>query len=194
MAFRNDISKEEMGQLETAAFGGLIHVIDREEDVDLAVSRLSQFSILGFDTETRPSFRKGEFHRVSLLQLASRQEAFLFRLHHTGLPAGLTRILSDPAISKVGVAIRDDIRKLQTIRNFKPEGFIDLQDYSGKYGIESNSLRKLAAIVLGVRISKTQQTSNWEARNLDEQQIIYAATDAWVGLEIFLGLNGHSSK
>jgi ribonuclease D len=189
--YLSDISKEQISLLDTAVFPGKIHLIDRPELVASAVNALSVHSLLGFDTETKPSFRKGQIHKVSLLQLSTGSEAYLFRISHTGLTDSLMSLLQNPLIGKVGVAVNEDIRKLQVLRNFSPAGFIELQDYSSKYGIESNSLRKLAAIVVGVRISKSQQTSNWETPVLDEHQMLYAATDAWISLEIYKRLNGH---
>ena len=182
---KKSISNDEIDTLPRASFQGSIHMVESDEDVNYAVNYLKQQSLLGFDTETRPSFAKGKNNPVSLLQLATSDKAFLFRLNLTGLPSGLINILSSPDILKIGVAIRDDIRILQLIKPFKPTGFIELQDMVGDFGIENFSLKKLSAIVLGIRISKSQRLSNWDAPTLSDPQRIYAATDAWVCLEIY---------
>ncbi len=144
--------------------------------------------ILGFDTETRPTFKKGQNHQVALLQLSTDDEAFLIRTNLIGLSPGLIRVLASPSILKIGVAIRDDIKILQRITPFKPGGFVELQEMVKLYGIENFSLKKLAAIVCNVRISKSQRLTNWEAPFLTEQQQIYAATDAWIAYLIYIGL------
>jgi ribonuclease D len=124
-------------------------------------------------------------HKVALLQLATEERVFLIRLQKVGLPDSIRKILSDPRQLKTGVAIRDDLKTLQKVRIFKPEGFIELQDMAVKAGIRDFSLKKLCAIVLGVRISKAQQTSNWESEALSDQQLVYAATDAFMSLKIY---------
>ncbi|MCK4700524.1 MAG: 3'-5' exonuclease domain-containing protein 2, partial [Bacteroidales bacterium] len=149
---------------------------------------------LGFDTETRPSFRKGPNNRIALLQLATDDDAFLFRINKTKLPDTLVRILADPDLIKVGVAIRDDIKGLQKYSDFVPAGFVDLQNYVTDFGIESNGLRKLAGIVLNFRISKSNQVSNWENKKLSKGQIQYAATDAWVSYKVYSMLEKQVSK
>jgi ribonuclease D len=182
---RKSISNDELAELPLSAFEGIIHVIEQPEQVDRAIKHLSNQTIIGFDTESRPAFRKGQIFPVSLLQLSTSDEAFLFRINKIGLPAGLIKILASPWILKIGVAIRDDIKILQKVVHFKPSGFIELQDLVKEYGIENFSLKKLSAIVLGFRISKSQRLTNWEADDLTEQQLIYGATDAWVSCEIY---------
>lgn len=186
--FKNKISDEEMSLLPLNAFPGSIHLIERADQVNAAIDYLSIQKSLGFDTETKPSFAKGQNNPVSLLQLSTADRAFLFRISRTGLPKGLVRILASPKILKIGVAIRDDIKILQRITPFKPSSFIDLQEIVGSYGIENFSLKKLSAIVLGFRISKAQRLTNWDAAELTEPQLLYAATDAWAALEIYSGL------
>lgn len=183
--FKESITKEELTDLPLKWFEGEIVLVDSYEKVKYAVQVLSGCPVIGFDTETRPSFKKGVVNKVSLLQLSTHSHAFLFRLHKVGLPEQIIKILSNPDVIKPGVAIRDDIKGLQGIQKFKPAGFIELQDYARDLGIQNFSLKKLTAIVLGFRISKTQQLSNWEADSLSEAQQIYAATDAWTALEIF---------
>jgi ribonuclease D len=141
--------------------------------------------VLGFDTETRPSFKKGRKNKVSLIQLANNDFACLIRINRIGIPDELAAILSDPGVIKAGVAIHDDIRFLTGVRKFRPEGFVDLQGFVKEYGIQSSGLKKLAAIILGFRISKRQQVTDWEATELTEAQRIYAATDAWVCHQIY---------
>ncbi len=183
--FKEKITKEELAALPLRCFEGEISVIDSYEKMYETCEILSAQRVIGFDTETRPSFKKGTVHSVSLLQLSTSGQAFLFRINKIGLPPEIRNILSDPAIIKAGVAIRDDIKGLQKICAFTPRGFVDLQDYARNFGIQDFSLKKLAAIVCGFRISKAQQVSNWEGDVLTKAQILYAATDAWTVLEIF---------
>ena len=173
--FQSSISPEEIGKLELAAFPGEICVIDQlDETFGDAVRYLKKQKIIGFDT--------------ALLQLSGGGRAFLFRLKKIGLPRRLAAILANPCILKIGAATHDDIIGLQRIAAFQPQGFVDLQRISGQYGIEDKSVKKLAAIILGVKISKTQQLSNWEAETLSPSQQRYAATDAWVCREMYLRL------
>ncbi len=186
--FRKSITDEEVAELPLSFFEGKIHLIEKVEQMTDAVNYLKKQTILGFDTETRPTFKKGQNHQVALLQLSTADEAFLIRTNLIGLSPGLIKVLASPSILKIGVAIRDDIKILQRIAPFKPGGFIELQDLVKDFGIENFSLKKLAAIVTGVRISKTQRLSNWEAHVLTEQQQSYAATDAWIAYHIYIGL------
>ncbi|MEI7828247.1 MAG: 3'-5' exonuclease [Prolixibacteraceae bacterium] len=186
--FKKTITDEELSELPLSIFEGKIHLIEKVEDFTAAVNYLKKQPILGFDTETRPAFKKGQSHQVALLQLSTADQAFLFRTNLIGLSPGLIKILSSPSILKIGVAIRDDIKILQKIVPFKPGGFVELQEMVKLFGIENFSLKKLAAIVHGVRISKSQRLTNWEATILTEQQQVYAATDAWIAYEIYIGL------
>jgi ribonuclease D len=182
---KKSISNDELAEMPLSSFGGVIHVIENPEQIGSALEYLSGQSILGFDTETRPAFKKGQTYPVSLLQLSTSEQAFLFRINKIGLPIGLIKILASPKILKIGVAIRDDIKILQRIVPFKPSGFIELQDLVKNYGIENFSLKKLTAIVLGFRISKSARLTNWDIHELTEQQLVYGATDAWVSCEIY---------
>jgi len=182
---KKSISNDELAELPLGSFEGLVRVIEHPEDLDSALEYLGCQSILGFDTETRPAFKKGQVYPVSLLQLSTSEQAFLFRINKIGLPIGLVKILASSQILKIGVAIRDDIKILQRIVPFKPSGFIELQDLVKDYGIENFSLKKLSAIILGFRISKSARLTNWDAPELTEQQLIYGATDAWVSCEIY---------
>ena len=166
-------------------FKGGIHVISKLKEVPEALEALSSVKLLGFDTETRPAFHRGISNPVALLQLSGDSDAFLFRLREVGLPRQLIDLMENPSILKVGVAIHDDIRALQENRYFEPRGFIDLADIARELGIVTTGLRNLSGIVLGTRISKRFQLSNWERKTLDENQKVYAATDAWVCREIY---------
>jgi ribonuclease D len=183
--YSENISAEEIGELELQWFRGEITVVEDIETFNKVIPELEKSGVLGFDTETKPSFRKGKKNRVALLQLANSDIACLFRINRIGLPNRLAGILSDPAIIKAGVAIHDDLRFLKSVRRFEPQGFIDLQGMVKQYGIQSSGLKKLVAIILGFRISKRQQVTDWEASELSEAQITYAATDAWVCHEIY---------
>jgi ribonuclease D len=179
------ISKEELNGLPVESFDGEIIVVDFERDVKKIIPFLKRQKVLGFDTETRPTFKRGEKNEVALLQLSTEKTAFLFRLNKMGLPNDLIDILSDPEIVKVGVAINDDIKDLKRLVKFKSAGFVEIQEKVKDFEIENFGLKKLSGLLLGFRISKAQQTSNWEAEVLTEAQIRYAATDAWVSLEIY---------
>lgn len=185
LPFQKSITKEEVNELPLEGFEGEIVLVDQDEDLDEAVQYLKKFPILGFDTETKPSFKKGRVNNVALLQLAANSRTFLFRINKIGLPKQLLDLLADPNIIKVGAAIKDDIKGLQKVNDFDANGFLELQEYVSKFEIESFSLKKLSAIVLNFRISKRQQVSNWEAEELSFGQLKYAATDAWVSLKIF---------
>jgi ribonuclease D len=179
------ITKEELAELPLHAFGGKITVLDFPREIRYVARYLEKQHVLGFDTETRPNFKKGQKHQVALLQLATNDEAFLFRLNKMGLPEEIRQLLSNPKIKKVGVAIKDDVNALQQINRFEASGFIDIQTIVKEMEIEHLGLKNLAGLLLGIRISKSQQTSNWEAELLTEAQQLYAATDAWVSLEIY---------
>ena len=186
--FPERLSKEHINTLPILAFDGKIQLITESKDVSKAIKILREYPVLGFDTETRPVFRKGVQHNVSLLQLSTSKEAFLFRLNHLGFPNELVALLEESAILKVGVAILDDVRGLQKLSNFKAGGFIELADIAGDLGIVTCGLRNLAAIFLGVRITKKAQLTNWERPLINSKQSLYAATDAWICLEMYLFL------
>jgi ribonuclease D len=183
--YKESITKEELVEMPLRWFDGEIVVVDSKDKLQLAIDVLSKQPIIGFDTETKPAFKKGVINKVALLQLSTKKHAFLFRINRIGLPKEITAILADKNIIKPGVAIRDDIKGLQAIRRFQPGGFVELQDEAQNKGIQNFSLKKLTGIACGFRISKGQQLTNWEADVLTEAQQIYAATDAWAALEIF---------
>ena len=180
------ISKEEINELPLGQFEGKIHLIDRPEQVADAVDFLEVQQIIGFDTETKPSFRKGEFNHVSLLQLSTANHAFLFRLNKIGFPDPLRNLLEIENKVKVGAAVHDDLKALRKLtQSFYPLTFFDLNDELKKVGFHNVGVRNLSGMVLKMRISKSEQVSNWEAETLTEKQQRYAATDAWACLEIF---------
>jgi ribonuclease D len=192
--FADSISKEEITLLPKAVFNGVIHIINSEEELNKWLPILLKQKLIGFDTETKPTFKKGDLNSIALLQLATSDIALLIRVKELGLPNQLIDLLESPTILKIGAAIRDDIKSLLKIKKFNPEGFIDLQSVVPEYGIESLSVRKMAAIVLGQKVSKSQQLSNWDAPSLTEAQQQYAAIDAWACREIYLKLITSKAK
>ena len=190
--FQISISPEEIAALELATFPGEIVVVDEPGPLmDQAVKYLKKQTVLGFDTETRPTFSPDQHSTgTALLQLSGDRKAYLFRLKKCGLPRALASVLANPSVVKVGAATLDDVRGLQKITKFSPKGFVDLQNMVWEYGIRDKSVKKMTAIILGVKISKAQQLSNWEADHLSDGQQRYAATDAWVCREMYLRLLG----
>ena len=188
--YRISISPEEIGELPLAAFPGEITVIDAEDDKFFsAVRYLRRQKVLGFDTETRPTFSPEQHSNgTAILQLSGKERAFLFRVKKLGLPKQLLSVLASSSVIKVGAATRDDVLGLQKIAGFRPRGFVDLQSIVWEYGVRDKSVKKMAAIILGIKISKAQQLSNWEAEHLSESQMKYAATDAWICREMYLKL------
>lgn len=188
--FIESITPHEIEKMDYASFPGRIIVIDNVgAEFNRAIAYLRSQKIIGFDTETRPTFSPGQArYGVSLLQLSGPEKAFLFRLKNMGMHRRLCNLLADKRIIKVGAATHDDIRGLQKLRDFEPASFIDLQKIVWEWGIRDKAVKKMAAIILGIRISKTQQLSNWEAESLSDSQCKYAATDAWVCREMYLKL------
>jgi len=187
--FAENLTNDEVNDLPLSHFGGGIFVIDTFDKLDYYLPLIQEHKILGFDTETRPSFKKGVINPVSLLQISSSTQAFLLRINKIGLPDEIKNILSDKNVKKIGLAIKDDIKILKNINDFEPNSFFDLQDIVGDYGIEARSLKKITAIVLDKRISKSQQVTNWEREVLTDAQLVYAATDAWACLEVYKKIN-----
>lgn len=185
MEFVASISNDEVAALEPIHFGGRIEVVESLDALTKACKELSQHSLIGFDTETRPSFTAGVTNKVALLQLSTERCCYLIRLNKLPLSREILAILSSDKIRKVGADVKNDITALNRLRHFTAKGFIDLQDEVVKYGIEDKSLRKISGIVLGKKVSKAQRLSNWAAKQLTPQQQMYAATDAWVCIEIF---------
>lgn len=185
MNFEASIEKNELEEMELGAFDGEVAIVFEDTDVKEAIAELEKHNVLGFDTETRPAFKKGQHFNTALLQLSTTEKAYIFQLQKMQDFNNLANLINNKKILKVGAAVRDDVRKLNKYFPAKKNSFIELQTMVREYGIEDISLRKMTAIVLGFRISKSQQTSNWEADPLDEAQIRYAATDAWVSLRIY---------
>ena len=191
--FERRMRKDEINACPIGRWPGQVSVVRTETELKEALRRLAGQTLLGFDTETRPAHLKGESYPPALLQLAGETEVFIFQLQHMGLAKPLRRILADPAIIKAGVNLDYDIRELKKMSRFKAAGFVDLGILARKSGIKNHGLRGLAAVLLGFRITKGAQTSNWARDTLTPQQIQYAATDAWVGGKLYLALEqaGH---
>jgi ribonuclease D len=185
MIYKPTITNDEANALPAAQFRGEIIIVDNDDQVEAMCQYLSEQAILGFDTETRPSFKAGVSNRVALLQLSSAERCYLIRLCRIKLHTPILKLLCDPAILKIGADVRGDLHSLHQLRNFKEQGFVDLQHIAIDWGVEEKSLRKMSAIVLGKRVSKAQRLSNWEASQLTPQQQLYAATDAWVCIKIY---------
>ena len=179
------IDKQTINMMPKVTFPGRIHVIDATSAVKSTVAALRTSSIVGFDTETRPSFKRGERHNVALLQLSTDTDAFLFRLNRTGIPAPLKGFLEDKDITKVGLSTTDDFHQLARVCDIHPAGFIELQQLVREFKITDMSLQKIYAILFEQKISKGQQLTNWEAPQLSEAQQRYAAIDAWACLRIY---------
>ncbi len=175
----NKFDKAKIAALPRVLFKGRIVVVLTERDADKAVRYLLSQPILGVDTETRPSFKKGETHQVALLQVSSYDVCFLFRLNQLGLSPSVKRLLEDKQVPKIGLSLRDDLLSLHKLADFNAGYFIDLQDHMREIGVEDLSLQKLYANFFAQKISKREQLTNWEADILQDKQKLYAATDAW---------------
>lgn len=178
------LSKEELRSFPLLAFEGNIHVIETEEHCDEVIDSLYLFDTLGFDTEKKPTFKKGEYNPTAMVQLSTENDAYLFRMNKMGYPKSLFELMSDESVLKLGISIDDDLKDLQKVRKYHPRGFTDMNDIAKELGSMHIGVKKLAAIFLEHRISKNQQTSNWENDILSEPQMKYAATDAWICLAI----------
>ena len=177
--------KKKIPTLSRAIFPGRIIVVLNEREADKAVDYLLNAELLGFDTETKPSFRTGHQNTVALLQVSTNDTCFLFRLHRTGLCPSIKKLLETTILRKIGLSWHDDILSLKKCGEFQTKGFIDLQDHMKELGIEDTGLAKLYANIFGQRISKREQLSNWEADVLSEKQKAYAATDAWACVMLY---------
>ncbi len=179
------ISKQQLAELPTAQYQGSIVVVDNPEMIEKAVEKLRESDLIGFDTETRPSFKKGQVYDVSLVQLATTDVCYLFRINKIGFPGLLKDLLEDENKLKVGLSIHDDFRNLHKKFAFDPQGFIELQQYVTQWNIVDKSLSKLYGILFGKRLSKSQRLSNWEADQLADAQRNYAALDALACVRIY---------
>lgn len=183
--FTLSIAKDHLSALAATHFNGDIRLIDKPEDVREAINAIRSAGTVGFDTETRPSFQKGQLHSVALLQLSTEDCCWLFRLNMIGMPDEIKDLLEDRNVRKIGLSIHDDFHNLRRIRPVEPQGFIELQDYTRRYHIADKSLTKIYAILFGSRISKGQRLTNWEASELSVYQQSYAALDAYACLKIY---------
>lgn len=181
----NTITKEELSGFVQEKFTGRIIVVQTIDEALKATAYLSGFNAIGFDTETRPAFKKGVSHQIALMQLSTEDTCFLFRLNLIGLPDCLAEVLVNPAIKKIGLSLKDDFTAIHKRKPLSPINFIDLQPFVQDYGIEDMGLQRIYGILFGKRISKGQRLSNWEADVLSDAQKLYAALDAWACLRIF---------
>jgi len=188
--YQPTIDKKLISEMPKVVFPGRIIIIYTEDDARKAVAYLNRCSVVGVDTETRPSFKKGKVNSVALLQVATSDTCFLFRLNRIGIPDFLEEFLQNDVL-KIGLSLRDDFNMLRRANNKDPRvgNWIELQDYVSRFGIQEKSLQKIYAILFGEKISKNQRLSNWEADVLTEAQQQYAATDAWATLRIYQKLN-----
>lgn len=186
---RTIITKEEVNELPLGKYEGEIIIVDTPVQVANAIEEIENENIIGVDTETKPTFKKGALNNTALIQIATSNRVFLFRLNKMGFPYALTRILENPQIHKIGIAVLQDMKELSDqFRPFQHNNVTDLNILCKQLDFKNIGARNLSAMVLGFRISKRQQTSNWEAAQLSEAQLRYAATDAWVARQIFLKL------
>lgn len=179
------ISKAEINELPLIQWEGEIRILNTIEEMQDAVNELKNCSHLGFDTETRPTFKKGQYYPPALIQLATEDCVYLFRISKIDTLDPVLPILESEDILKTGVAIRDDVKELRAMQDFEPSGFVEIANITVKLGYENRGLRALAGLLLGGRISKAAQVSNWARDELDQKQIRYAATDAWISREIY---------
>lgn len=188
--YQPTIDKKLISEMPKVVFPGRIIIIYTVDDARKAVAYLNRCSVVGVDTETRPSFKKGKVNSVALLQVATSDTCFLFRLNRIGIPDFLEEFLQNDVL-KIGLSLRDDFNMLRRANNKDPRvgNWIELQDYVSRFGIQEKSLQKIYAILFGEKISKNQRLSNWEADVLTEAQQQYAATDAWATLRIYQRLN-----
>lgn len=180
------ICKAEINEKSLIAWDGPTRVLDTAEAMIAAVADLESETHLGFDTETRPTFKKGQYYPPALIQLATEECVYLFRICKIETLEPLLPILESPDILKTGVAIKDDVKELKAMEDFTPAGFVEIADMTVKLGYENRGLRALAALLLNGRISKAAQVSNWARDTLDQKQVRYAATDAWISREIYV--------
>jgi len=188
MQYPAKIDKDVVRELPVAQTDCEIEIIDSANEVATAVDCLMQEEVVGFDTETKPSFTHGKSNKIALMQISTAKKCFLFRLQMIGKSEALKNFLENEKIKKIGLALHGDLRNLRVWDKFTPKNFIDLQKIVIQYGIEELGLQRIYAIIFGKKISKSQQLSNWEAKILNQAQQIYAATDAWACREIYLKL------
>lgn len=183
--FEKEITKDQVNNLPLQRYQGKVVVVSNVEQLTSALDELNKAAVIGFDTESKPTFYKGQYNPVAMIQMAIPGKVFLIRISLTGFTQSLRDIFSNKRIVKTGISIRDDLKDLQRLAPFTPENVVDLNDIASEIGVMNIGVRSLAGIFLGIRISKSQQTSNWERETLSDSQVAYAATDAWVCLEIY---------
>lgn len=188
------ITKQQISTMPVATFGGSITVVDTPERAAEAVAVLMRERVIGFDTETKPSFKKGQSNKVALMQLSTLDQCFLFRLNIIGIGPELTQLLESQDITKIGLSIHDDFNVMHRSSKVQPKAFVELQTFVKDYSITDSSLQKIFAIIFGKRISKSQRLTNWEAPELTPSQQAYAATDAWACLMIYNSLTQGTFK
>lgn len=186
MTIINDtITKQELAEMPKALYEGPITTVISETEAHKVFRAIEHYDIVGIDTETRPSFKKGKTNNVALLQISTTDHCWLIRLNRTGFTEDIKNFLENKNITKVGLSLKDDFRLLGKSIKIKPEAYIELQQYVENFGIKEKSLQKIYGILFGQKISKSQRLTNWEADELTEPQKRYAATDAWSCLEIY---------
>jgi len=188
LKYKKVITKEEINNFELDKYSGEIVMVDTKDELTKACKEIVECNLIGIDTETKPSFKKGQMNQVALLQIATDKKAYIIRLKLVAMSKTLASIFSNPDIIKVGIAVIDDLKDLKKLQAFEEKSVVDLNVLAPQLGFESIGAKKLSALVLGIRISKRQQVSNWESSNLTQAQIDYAATDAWICREIYLRL------
>ncbi len=186
--FARHITKEEINQMPVTEFGGEVVVVNMRRQLADAVGYLSEQTVVGVDTETRPSFTRGQHYPTALVQIATLERCYLFQINRIGMPPALTELFENPAILKVGLAFKDDLNGLRRLHQFEPHNCVDIQSMVNNYGIFDLGLQKIYAILFGEKISKSQQLTNWDTPRLTPEQAHYASTDAWATLKIYLAL------
>lgn len=187
--FEKEITKQQVNELPLQRYEGKVIVVSTQEQLDVALQELNKADVIGFDTESKPTFRKGDYNPVAMIQMAVPGKVFLIRINLTGFTPALQALFANEKVIKAGISIRDDIKEMQRQAHFEPANVVELNDIAKEAGVKNIGVRSLAGIFLEIRISKGQQTSNWSRETLSEGQIAYAATDAWVCLEIYQKLN-----
>lgn len=191
-SLQRKLSAEDINALEIRAYEGRVQIVRSDTHMLSAVRKLGKERLLGFDTETRPAFEKGESYPPSLVQLAARNCVYIFQLQFLEKPAKLFALLASGKIVKAGVSVSDDVKDLRKLSDFVPSGFVDIGDHARKCGMQHHGLRGLTALLLGFRISKSKRSYNWSVPDLRRSAVRYAATDAWVGRELYLAMKKHN--
>ena len=191
---KKSISKAEIQDLPLDYYRGDVHIVTNADEIAVCLSDIEAADYLGMDTETKPNFVKGQFNPVALLQLATPKAAYLFPLHRFGMPEPIKAVLESSSTCKIGIATAQDMKELKRDYGVRAQNILDLNQLAKRRGYKNVGARNLAGLILGIRISKSKQMSNWEAFPLSESQVRYAATDAWVCLEIFSRLNVSKPK